>query len=259
MKLSIGVVSGLVIGVLIGLFLQPTSTPKPSPNLKAAVENHAAIVLASYEDSKKDAEALVEAVKTFVNDPNPETHTAAKNAWLNAQESYGQTEVYRFYGGPIDGENGPEGQLNAWPLDESLIDYVETPANGGEQEQGVNIINSPESFPSINKEVIAELNEYEGSETNVATGYHAVEFLLWGQDNYRVGTGSGDRSFTDYVIDGSGTNSNQDRRGQYLIAAAELIVEGLSYLIDQWSMDGAYRSVFTSEDQLERSFQKIIN
>jgi putative iron-regulated protein len=43
---------------------------------------------------------------------------AAKEAWLTARQSYGPTEAYRPYGAPIDDDNGPEGQLNACPLDE---------------------------------------------------------------------------------------------------------------------------------------------
>lgn len=228
--------------------------------LEAAIINHADIVLASYTDSRDDAQLLLDAVQALVDDPSEATHEAAKEAWINAQESYGQTEVYRFYGGPIDDEDGPEGQLNAWPLDESLIDYVTVAANGedGANDVGVNIINSPDEYPTITMDVIAGLNELDGGETNVATGYHAVEFLLWGQDDPDV-DGAGQRSYLDYVTDGTGTNDNQDRRGDYLIAAAELIVEDLNSLITEWSAGGDYRTFFTSEDELETSLERILN
>ena len=228
-------------------------------SLSEAITTYADIVLASYQDSRADAQAIKTAVDAFVADPSEATHTAAKQAWLAAQESYGQTETYRFYGGPIDDEDGPEGQLNAWPLDESLIDYVSGAVNGDDPSAnvGTNIINSPDLVPTITKEVIAGYNEV-GAETNISTGYHAVEFLLWGQDNV-LGPGGGSRSYTDYLTDGTGTNAHQDRRGDYLSAAAELIVDDLDGLIAEWQEGGAYRKFFTSEAALENSLEKILN
>ena len=100
---------------------------------------------------------------------------AAKEAWLAARDDYGLTEAFRFYGGPIDNEeNGPEGLINAWPMDEAYVDYVEgdpTPA----------IVNDPHTYPTIDAELLTSLNE-QGGETNISTGWHAIEFLLWGQD-----------------------------------------------------------------------------
>ena len=85
----------------------------------------------------------------------------------------------------------PEGQLNAWPLDENMIDY--TSDTNGKIAGAKNIINTPTKFTPvgdepqevdtsiINTATISALNE-NGGDANVATGYHAVEFLLWGQD-----------------------------------------------------------------------------
>ncbi len=230
-----------------------------TPTLEAAIITYSDIVLANYTDSRNDAQDLLNAVNTFVNNPTQANHDAAKQAWLDAQESYGQTEVFRFYGGPIDDDDGPEGQLNAWPLDESLIDYVNGAVNGDDpaDNDGTNIINSPGDVPTIDKSVIAGFNEL-GAETNVSTGYHAVEFLLWGQDEV-LGAGGGNRPFTDYVTDGSGTNENQSRRADYLVAAAGLIVDDLNALIEEWQEGGAYRTFFTSADQLNNSLERILN
>jgi len=190
----------------------------------------------------------------LISSPSAATLKEAKDQWLNAQESYGQTEVFRFYGGPIDDEDGPEGQLNAWPLDESLIDYVVGSSNGGDNNDATNIINSPSDFPTINKETIADLNEV-GAETNISTGYHAVEFLLWGQD-LRTDM-PGERPYTDYATDGSGTNENQARRGEYLKAATDLIVDDLEGLVAEWKDGGAYRTSFESSPS--SSLENILN
>src|SRR5688572_27754548 len=98
-----------------------------------AIETYSAIVLASYTDSLAAAEDLKEAVEALVETPSEATLAAAREAWLESREPYLQTEVYRFYGGPIDNdEDGPEGLINAWPLDEQHIDYIE-----GEPDEGI--------------------------------------------------------------------------------------------------------------------------
>lgn len=203
-----------------------------------AVATYADIVFASYEDSYNTALELQTAVNDFVANPTEETHQAAKDAWLAAREPYGQTEAYRFYGGPIDDEDGPEGLLNAWPLDEAYIDYVE-----GDETAG--IINNVEAYPEINAELLESLNE-EGAEENISVGYHAIEFLLWGQD--LSADGNGDRPYTDYVVDG--TAANQERRGQYLTLVTELLIQHLGEMKDAWDPAVAdnYRAEFVAQN-----------
>ena len=226
--------------------------------LKPVVETYADIVLATYEDALADAEALDRAVNEFVENPSPATLDSAKQAWLTARETYGKTEAFRFYGGPIDDEDGPEGQLNAWPLDESYIDYVEATPNGEGESVGTNIINSPDEFPEITKEMIASLNE-QGSETNVSSGYHAVEFLLWGQD-LSEGPGGGERPYTDYVTGPEGTHNHQERRAKYLTETTELITDDLQMLVNEWKEgEDNYRAFFTSEEQIKTSVGRILN
>ena len=211
---------------------------------KAAVETYADIVFAGYADSATLAVALQEAVQAFVAEPSEETHQAAKDAWLAAREPYGQTEAFRFYGGPIDDEDGPEGLVNAWPLDEVYVDYVQDNDIAG-------IINNPETYATIDKELLISLNE-AGAEENISTGYHAIEFLLWGQD--LMEDGSGQRSYSDYV-----DAPNADRRGQYLIVATDLLVEHLSEIRDAWDPAGGdnYRAEFLAMNS-EEALQLIL-
>jgi putative iron-regulated protein len=196
-----------------------------------AVKTYADIVFASYQDTLVLTETLQDAIDAFLADPNQETMNAAKEVWLAAREPYGQTEAYRFYGGPIDDEDGPEGLINAWPLDEVYIDYVE-----GAPEAG--IINNLTAYPEINKELLVSLNEV-GAEENISTGFHAIEFLLWGQD--LSAESNGQRLYTDYT-----TATNADRRSAYLAAAAELLLEDIKTLVDAWNpeLSGNYRETF---------------
>jgi len=226
------------------------STSQLDDTKSAAVKQYSAIVYANYTDVYDAGLALQTSIETFLANPSQNTLDAAKQAWLDARESYGQSEAFRFYGGPIDGEDGPEGQINAWPLDESYIDYVV-----GDEGDGTNIINSPDQFPEITADVLAGLNE-QGSETNISTGYHAIEFLLWGQD-LSAGPGGGNRPYTDYLTDGTGTNDNQDRRAKYLSEVTKLLVSDLKYLVDSWEEGSTYRTSF--ESNVDLSLENIIS
>jgi putative iron-regulated protein len=219
-------------------------SPSLPSNTADAVETYARIVYASYNDSLGMAEQLDAAAAALVATPTAAAQEDAQDAWRAAREPYLQTEVYRFYGGPIDDDDGPEGLLNAWPLDEQHIDYVM-----GEPEAG--IVNTPQM--TIDPETLVGANEspldgVEGVSPDkaIATGYHAVEFLLWGQD-MPGNDGPGDRPYTDYMTSG-GTNANQDRRGQYLTTASGLLVEHLEGLVDEWAPDANnYRADFEAE------------
>jgi putative iron-regulated protein len=204
------------------------------------IQNYAKIVFSSYQTAMTDLENLQTAINTFAANPTDANFSTAKGAWKTARESYGPTEAYRFANGPIDATDGPEGLLNAWPLDENYVDYVTGSPNSG-------IINDLTTYPSINKSVLEGLNEV-GGEANISVGYHAIEFLLWGQDNTIPSAQlNGQRPYTDFV-DG-GTASNQDRRRDYLVACADLLIDHLQLMIDEWQTGGTYRTTFLSLDE----------
>lgn len=223
--------------------------------VEEVVANYADIVLANYQDALTTAETLKEKIDAFVDNPTETSLGEAKEAWLDARNPYGESEAFRFYGGPIDDDDGPEGQLNAWPLDESYIDNVNGNVNGSDPNNGTNIINSPNDFPTIDKALIASLNE-DGGETNVSSGYHAIEFLLWGQD-VSDGPGGGERPASDFVVTGD-ESSPEFRRGAYLKATIELILDDLGGLIDEWGPNGNYRAFFTSPGEEDNSLEKIL-
>ena len=187
--------------------------------IQSSVNSYSEHVHSSYAETLKRAKLLQTAIKEFTATPSVMTQEIAKNTWKYARESYGQTEVFRFYNGPIDRDGGPEGLLNSWPLDESYIDYtVGSPETG--------IINNIAEFPEVTKELLVSLNELDG-EKNISTGYHAIEFLLWGQDFFVDGPGQ--RSYTDYV-----DAPNAARRAQYLNIVADLLVEDVAGLESEW-------------------------
>lgn len=235
------------------------------------VKTNANIAYAAYSDSLITAQQLTEAVNVLVAEPTEANLALAKQAWLAAREPYGQTEVYRFRNGPIEtvGGEGVEGRVNAWPLGEAIIDYVAPAVDGSaNQEDGTaavdgSIITNTTDFPTINAETLKTMFEHDEDERNVTTGYHAIEFLLWGQDLNLDGTTgeggnrdatAGQRPATDYATNGACTSgdvaANDEictRRGQYLIAASELLAEDLALVVDQWEpLVGAHYQSFTA-------------
>ncbi len=189
------------------------------------------LVYANYADTLAAAKAMQAAIQAFTAKPSVETLAEARKQWLAAREFYGQTEAFRFYGGPIDDENGPEGRINAWPMDESFVDSVEGKPNSG-------LVNNRKFV--INKKNLAAQNE-RGGEENIATGWHAIEFFLWGQDLSE--TGPGDRNFEDFV---DGKKPNADRRRKYLEVVTELLIDDLSTITKAWAPDAKnnYRTRF---------------
>jgi putative iron-regulated protein len=218
--------------------------------------NYANIAAAKYGDSLITAQRLQDAVNAFVADPSAENLTAARHAWFAARVPYQQTEVYRF-GNPI--VDDWEGKVNALPLDEGLIDYVDASYGGPSDENefaALNVVASPTfslsgtdtDASAITPEFLSEtLHEADGVEANVATGYHAIEFLLWGQDLNGHGAGAGNRPWTDYGMEADCTNDNCDRRGEYLIAATDLLVSDLEWMTAQWAEGGAARTELTAD------------
>jgi putative iron-regulated protein len=208
------------------------------------VENYASLVHESYQMSLDSAVAMDAAIDVFLEAPSAETLEQARQAWLDARDDYSPTEAFRFYGGPIDdAETGVEGLVNAWPLDEAYLDYVEG-------DPGAGVINDSVTYPEIDTELLVTLNE-QGGEANISTGWHAIEFLLWGQDLTLDGPGS--RSFDDYV-----SAPNAERRRLYLSLTSDLLVEHLGYLVEAWAPDADnYRAGFVALPS-EQALGKII-
>jgi putative iron-regulated protein len=240
----------------LGLALMATtSIASPQGDVLTTYAN---IAEAAYGDSLTTAQALQTAVAAFLAAPSDETLTTARQAWIDARVPYLQTEVFRF-GNPI--VDDWEGRVNAWPLDEGLIDYVDAAYGGASDENAfrtLNVIATP-SFDlngttvdaaAITPALLAEtLQEVDEIEANVATGYHAVEFLLWGQDLNGTGPGAGARAFTDYVQGDGCTNGNCDRRAQYLQASADLLVTDLKEMAANWTADGPARLSLMADEK----------
>jgi putative iron-regulated protein len=226
----------------------------PAVTTQEVVNNYADLVLANYGDAVTLAKALQTQVNAFVQNPTAKGLEDCKTAWLASRVPYLQTEAFRFYDGPIDGtEENLEGLINAWPLDEAYIDYVADENAPGGIDYTAGVINDLKTYPTISEAVLLGDNEKNG-ETDVKVGYHAIEFLLWGQDFYADSPGK--RPYTDYVK--GGTAQNQERRAQYLKIVTDLLVKDLETVKAQWETTGAYRKDFTAAANVTQSLTNMM-
>ena len=242
----------LCVGLAAGL---ETSPANADPTAKDVLKVYADIAQAGYADSLDTANTLKLAIDAFLAKPTEDNLRAARAAWIAARIPYMQTEAFRFGNAIVDDW---EGRVNSWPLDEGLIDYVAS-SYGTESAENelyaANVIAHTSltiggktlDTSKITKELLADkLQEAGGVEANVATGYHAVEFLLWGQDLNGIGPGNGARPASDYDTKQC-TNGNCDRRAQYLSAATGLLVDDLAWMVAQWAPGGAARKTIEQD------------
>ena len=233
----------------VGLSLAMATAAAAAPAAPQVLASYADIAHAGYGDARITAEKLLETVKTLTANPTTETLAAARKAWLAARPPYMQTEGFRFGNAIVDDW---EGKVNSWPLDEGLIDYV-APSYGESSDENpyyrANVIANPHleiagkeiDATTITPQLLSEQLQQAGEvEANVATGYHAIEFLLWGQDLHGTGPGAGERPATDYDL-AHCTGGNCDRRAAYLTVATALLVSDLEEMEGNWAPDGAAR------------------
>lgn len=226
----------------------------------AVVVHYADIAEAVYGDSLTTAKTLRTTIKTFLDAPTEANLASAKTAWIAARAPYQQSEVYRFGNAIVDDW---EGKVNAWPLDEGLIDYVAQDSYGSESDlnplYSANVIASTSltiggqtiDTTNITPDLIANtLQEADGVEANVASGYHAIEFLLWGQDLHGTNPGAGERPASDFDLENC-TNGNCDRRRDYLLAATDLLVSDLEEMANNWKDGGAARVALLDQSSEE--------
>jgi putative iron-regulated protein len=288
--------------------------------VKQVVDTNADIAYAAYSDSVTTAKELKTALENLRTNPTDATLEAAKKAWLVAREPYGQTEVYRFRNSPIDStdysaEDGPEGDINAWPLGEALIDYVQTnnsdfgtdqigvtanqagingggalTADGASTDNTNNIIG--DTSITINDDLLANTATAD-DEHDVIAGYHAIEFMLWGQDlnttnqsttngtdrdkAVNVGAMGGQRPLADFqpgygntltlasaeaatqkvALLGYDSSEVSHRRHKFMEVAVDKLIADLESVRDGWKTGATYRTAFTTVETEAQAKQKL--
>ena len=238
-----------ILGLSLAVLLPPGAA---HASVGEVLDTYADIAHATYEDSLHAARDLQAAIERLLAEPGAAALDAARRAWRAARVPYQQSEAYRFGNAIVDDW---EGRVNAWPLDEGLIDYVDAGyAEGGSENPYYmgNIIAGrlPEGAPEgrLGADWLRELHEVDEIEANVTIGYHPIEFLLWGQDLRGTGAGAGMRPWTDFRAEDC-THGHCERRRAYLKAVAGLLVADLEEMVAHWADGGAARAAATADEE----------
>jgi len=176
----------MIVGGLMAA--SSVSAAQAAVDKKDVLTTYSDIAHAAYKDALMTAKDLQAAIEKFLAEPTEANLAAAKDAWRASRVPYQQTEAYRFGNAIVDDW---EGKVNAWPLDEGLIDYVDGGNYGEESDENLyytaNVIANEKlmiggeeiDVTEITKTLLSDkLHEIDDVEANVATGYHAIEFLL---------------------------------------------------------------------------------
>ena len=246
-RLPLLAATAAAVALTVAAVASASAADAPAPD--AVVTHYADVAEAMYADSVTTARTLQMAIGDLLDAPSDATLAAARTAWIAARVPYQQTEGLRFGNELVDEW---EGKVNAWPLDEGLIDYVDGGSYGDASDENplytLNVVAStklrvgPDEIDAttISADLLTSLQEAQEVEANVSIGYHAIEFLLWGQDLNGTGPGAGNRPATDFDI-ANCTGGNCERRRAYLTVATQLLVDDLKDMAQQWGPDGAAR------------------
>jgi putative iron-regulated protein len=178
------------------------------------IENYRELVSSLYKQCVVTVDHLNQKIEFFIQHVNEDNFYELRQQWINSKQCYSMAEATRFSGTYID---EIDTLINAWPIDELYIDYTLTkPKSGIIGNEQINITQSN----------LFKLNEQQG-ETNISIGYHAIEFLLWGQDFNA--DGPGERLWTDYS-----ERTDAKRRKTYLITIGALLQSHMNDLLFEW-------------------------
>jgi putative iron-regulated protein len=213
---------------------------------KAEIQGYTQLVADTYAAALSDAQTLKTAIGDFLATPDDGTLTRARDAWINGRRSWELTEAFRFYDGPIDAadnEQGPLNRLDGWPVAPAAIDYVEDNPTSG-------IVNDMKQ--ALTRATLTT----QDKAGHPVTGWHAIEFLLWGQEPAGAVGEPGDRPVTDYLAN----QPNNDRRRAYLKLTADMLVDDMHYLVESWDPKSrnSYAAAFRLLNQRE-ALGRIMN
>ncbi|MDA0687213.1 MAG: hypothetical protein O2948_01105 [Proteobacteria bacterium] len=213
-------------------------------------------------DASNNFQLFSAEVETFLQEPSEERLNALRDSWLEVHNSYEATAIHRFFADEVLDEQQAlilfdlQYQLDHWPILPGYIDYV-----GDYPESGiVNDMTVP-----LETVVLREKHgEFDISEAS--TGFHVLEFMLWGEN----GDGSGLRPYSDYLA--ATTLSAQqradglqlfelspNRRRDFLTLNAALLEDDFQALVNAWSANSVNYRARIDTTRAEQLLMDLLN
>lgn len=170
------------------------------------------VVMPTYRDLKTKNSALYNAVVAFGNNPSNAGFQTICDAWLAAREPWESSEAFLF--GPV-ADFGLDPNMDSWPLDQEAI---------------VNTLKSQQWNTMEWEGDYDEDDEAIAAAQNVR-GFHTLEFLAFRDGKARTLT---DQAASDNAADYVYDESNATAWAQYMRNTAQLLVDDVTLLCDEW-------------------------
>ena len=223
--------------------------------------------------ASQSAQVMDNKLASFMYHPNPMSQEEITQSWRQAYDDFLYTLIFAYL--PI--QDPPDWhtqriaysdlliQLDSWPIEGGYIDYIPGyPFSGIVNDLALNIdeksIRSQHGFTDP---------------TNASLGYHAIEFMLWGQEGARsahdffpqentapVPVNDTDESSHGYDEQGlyvnktiARTPQNHNRRRQYTKLLSVILQKDLHRIQRRWEPSNGYYSQLLLQSRAENTLQ----
>ncbi|MEC9407559.1 MAG: imelysin family protein [Pseudomonadota bacterium] len=231
------------VATLAATLLVACGTQAP-PDPARALESYRSVAHSEYRAALAAARTLQTKIQALTTAASPDSLAAARKAWVSARKPYARTEALRFGHWFVDEW---EARVNRWPIHPEFLDYVDQPEAPSQRplvvSQRIRVAGRTLDASIIDRRLLLDIQALSTDPTQVVTGYHAIEFMLWGEDPVRHDPKPGARPWTDYATDAAlCTRGSQPappteckRRGELLTTMAELLVWELERMAAVWA------------------------
>ena len=227
----------------------PLNTNQADIKPSALTTHYLSLAAQQFKTTCSNAEQLQTSVQLFLSAPNKKTLEEARLHWISTHNSYIGSKLFRALN--IKHPELDHSQID--PVKHSLaIRIDQSPLLPGYLDAVEGYPQSGYVFSPLPIDAVTLNNEHQFSDTLYVTlGFHAVEFLLWGEGNEQTRTSS------DYAVpidNKENPESAQARRSQLLSLTTKLLTEDLQMQCQEWlTTEGYYPSQLSAKSEKEQN------
>ncbi len=234
--------------------LQPASLNTNKANIKpstptALTTYYLSLASQQFKTTCSNAEQLQASVQLFLTAPSKKTLKETRQHWLSSHNSYIASKLFRTLN--IKHPELDHSQID--PVKHSLtIRIDQSPMLPGYLDAVKGYPQSGYVFSPLPIDAETLNNEHQFSDTLYVTlGFHAIEFLLWGEGNEQARTSSDYATLTNIK---ENPELPQARRSQLLSLTTQLLSDDLQTQCKEWTnTEGYYPSKLSEKPEEEQN------
>lgn len=256
---------------------QPDAMPKQSASIEIDASTFSAqvgiVAYTSLSRASQSAQVMDSKLASFMYHPNPMSQEEITQSWRQAYDDFLYTLIFSYL--PI--QDPPDWhtqgisyddlliQLDSWPIEGGYIDYIPGYPFSG-------IVN--DLALDIDEKNLRSQHGFTDP-TNASLGYHAIEFMFWGQEGNRSAhdffpqentapvpindTEGNSHNYDEQDITADGTAvhtpQNHNRRRQYTKLLSEILQKDLHRVQRRWEPSNGYYSQLLLQSNPENTLQ----